>query len=135
MNQPHGNYNVNVKDNIIHIRFSGSFNENCTNDLFQEIKSVIKYFKEKGILILSDLSTFQGATPDAYYISEKYNQWLNTKNLIAKAIVFHSTVVQDINLSRVQSLKEQNIKYFDNESNALAWLNSYKTSNLLQTNT
>jgi hypothetical protein len=64
-----------------------------------------------------------GATPDAFNISNKFNEWLNGQNMVAKAIVITSQVIKSIDQQWVPSKAVQNIEYFDNKDDALVWLN------------
>jgi len=99
MNLEHGIFTVTVDTNIIIITMKGSFNEFGARALIDSIKAKIKY-KE----------------------INKYNEWLNDQNMIAKARVAKSTVTLDIDNRLIPAIKKQNIKIFEDVPAAIEWL-------------
>ena len=63
-----------------------------------------------------------GGTPEAYKELEDYNKWLNSQNLLAKAMVINSMITLDIINMYSPSRGEQKSETFDNETDAIAWL-------------
>jgi hypothetical protein len=119
----HGDNTIILKENIIHITLKGSFNEYGAEKVSQKTSAIIKSLNQSKFLIFVDLLNLDGATPDAFNISNKFNGWLNGQNMVAKAIVITSQVIKSIDQQWVPSKAVQNIEYFDNEDDALVWLN------------
>lgn len=122
MTVEHGYNTIILKENIIHITLIGSFNEYGANDVSQKTKAIINSLNQKRFLILANLSNLNGATPEAFNTSNEFNLWLNSQNMVAKAIVITSQVIKNIDQQWVPSKACQNIEYFDNEYDALIWL-------------
>lgn len=121
-NNIHGEREVFLKDRIITARFIGMFNEHGVKRITDEIRQCIYQLSGKPFAILVDDLKLEGGTPEAYVVLEEYNQWLNTQNLVAKAMVLtskaHKAIIDKLSPSRTQ----QNIQYFVSEDSALAWL-------------
>ncbi|MBA6290872.1 hypothetical protein H4J58_04825 [Colwellia sp. MB3u-70] len=122
MTLEHGENTIVLKENIIHITLNGAFNEYGAKDVAQKTKEIIAALKQDRFLILANLLSLDGATPEAFYISNKFNRWLNNKNMIAKAIVITSETIKNIDQQWVPSKSVQNIEYFHNVDDALIWL-------------
>jgi hypothetical protein len=120
----HGNNTVVVQGNIIHVTLKGSFNELGAKDVSEKTTEAINTINQETFLILVNLLNLEGGTPEAFSISNEFNEWLNKQNMVAKAIVISSQTIKDIDQQRVPSKATQNIKYFATESDALVWLKS-----------
>lgn len=118
----HGENAIVLKDNIIHITLKGAFNEFGAKDVSIKTKEIIYALNQKRFMMLVNLLSLEGATPEAFDTSNEFNKWLNGQNMIAKAIVITSQAIKAIDQKRVPSKSVQNIEYFDNESDALRWL-------------
>ncbi|MFA3792281.1 hypothetical protein AB6T38_14295 [Aliiglaciecola sp. SL4] len=121
MKTPYGSYNLTIDGNIAHMRFVGMFNAATTKLLLKEVKIQIEQFGDKPFLILGDLLELEGATPEAYSIINDLNVWINKRNMIAKALLIENKIIAQIARHRIESLKFQNIRYFTNNDEALAW--------------
>jgi len=121
----HGKYTIIVEENIINVTLEEAFNEQGAQALAKELTEIINTFNQQKILILGNLLKLLGATPEAFAVSNKFNEWLNTQNLVAKALVINSATIKAIDQQRVPSKEVQNIAYFDNEADALSWLKKY----------
>ncbi len=123
-NISHGIYKITQHGNTIEVVLSGAFNEFGAIDWTEAVKNIITTYQGKPFAILMDLTQAQGATPEAFDIGERYNEWLNTQNLVAKAVVYGSKVLKDIELSIAKAKKKQHIKNFDDIEQARIWLQS-----------
>ncbi len=123
-NNIHGEREVFMQDRIITARFIGMFNEHGVKRITDEIRDCIYQLSGEPFAILVDDLKLEGGTPEAYVVLEEYNQWLNTQNLVAKAMVLtskaHKAIIDKLSPSRL----EQNIQYFVSEDSALDWLRS-----------
>ena len=63
-----------------------------------------------------------GATPSAYEELNKFNLWLNNKNMRAKVLLVKLPINAIIQFSRLPALENQNIKSFYNKEEAIEWL-------------
>jgi len=86
---------------------------------------VVERFQQKEFLLLIDIKNCEGGTPEGYEESRKFNIWLDEQNLTAKAIVSSSSIFIQINESIVRDTNKQNIQYFENQKNAVNWLQSF----------
>ena len=121
----HGSNQVSIQDNIITITLIGSFNEYDFKDIAQKVKQAVAEYNGKQFCILvNDVQLF-GATPEAYEELEKLNQWLNTQKMIAKAIVISPSSLLDTIKTRVPAIRDQNVKTFEVEEDAICWLKSF----------
>ena len=118
----HGGNTVIVKGNIINVTLIGAFNEYDAKNVSKKIKKIVEGFNLNKFLMLMNLSNWDGATPEAFTTSNEFNEWLNSQNMVAKAIVITSQTVKAIDQQWVPSKLVQNIEYFDNEGEALRWL-------------
>lgn len=122
MTLKHGESTIILKGNIIHITLEGAFNEYGAKEVSATTREIINTLNQKEFLILANLLNLNGATPEAFSISNEFNAWLNNQNMVAKAIVIQSDTVKEIDKHWVPSKAIQNIEYFDNEDDALIWL-------------
>jgi hypothetical protein len=122
MDIEHGEVTFTLDENIIIVKLEGAFNEFGAKKYTAGVKQIINTFQGRPFSILINNLEVLGGTPEAYEELEKYNKWLNTQNLIAKAMVISSiTTLNIINLLS-PSRQSQNSKNFDNEEEALNWL-------------
>jgi len=121
MYDEHGKYVVTVEGNLIIVTLEGSFNDYGIKKCIDQIKGAIEGL-EVGFYMLMKCSDMMGSTPESFAEVEKFNKWLNTQNMIAKAMVLTYTTTWDIINTRVPSIESQNIRSFDNESEAMDWL-------------
>jgi len=122
MNLNHGDFSIEVVGSIIAVELNGAFNEYGVRAFIAEVKSIIVRLSGKPFSILMKNLSLLGATPQAFEELNVYNTWLNTQNLIAKAVVHNSTALFEISKCWVPSTNIQNIKDFDNEFHAIRWL-------------
>jgi hypothetical protein len=118
----HGEVEILHEDNIIAVTVIGSFNEIGAMDYIKKVKEAVTNMAGKKYAILADCSSFEGGTPEVYEILEGYNQWLNTTNLVAKAIVIKVSITENLLRAWSPSFQLQTVKTFDEKALALSWL-------------
>lgn len=130
MNIEHGESTIIAKDNIIHITLKGAFNEYGAIGVSKTTMEIIRNFNQKRFMLLVNLLSLDGATPEAFNISNEFNEWLNSQNMVAKAIVITSQAIKAIDQQWVPSKVVQNVEYFYSEDDALRWLKKTILDNL-----
>lgn len=118
----HGEFDIEVTHSIIKITVLGAFNDIGAKALAVELKNTVIAFDNAAFVIMWDMLGFDGGTPEVFAESEEFNHWLNSKNMIAKALIFTSPPLIAIDKMLVKSKAKQNIRYFENESDASEWL-------------
>lgn len=124
MRLDHGEGIISVNDNVITVKIQGVYNQEGVVELRKKLSPIIENFHADGFKILANYLEAEGGTPDAYNEVNRFNIWLNEKNLIAKAVVINSAVISSILDSRTPARQLQNIKSFDNTIAAIQWLES-----------
>tara|TARA_R110002074_G_scaffold30335_1_gene86021 strand:+ start:128 stop:523 length:396 start_codon:yes stop_codon:yes gene_type:complete len=119
----HGKYDIEVNRDIIKITISGAFNDVGAKALAIELKNIVIEFDHAPFAIMANMLEFDGGTPEVFAESEEFNTWLNSKNMVAKALIFTSPALIAIEQALVRSKAKQNIQYFKTECEALQWLN------------
>lgn len=124
MQTQHGNCTISLDQSIVFITLVGSFNEDGIAPCIEKAKELIGTLEGKPFCTLLDLREYGGSTPEAFEIQNDYNAWLNSQNLIAKAVVMETELIVKIARSQEDSLKEQEgiTKDFDNLVDAHVWL-------------
>jgi len=118
----HGQNIITAKGNLIHVTLRGAFNEYGARDVARQAKSIVERLSPDRFTILINMLNLEGATPEAFTVSNEFNEWLNKQNMIAKAIVIKSESIKAIDQQWVPAKKGQNIEYFENEEDAYRWL-------------
>ncbi|MDO6693723.1 hypothetical protein Q4574_10530 [Aliiglaciecola sp. 3_MG-2023] len=126
MNTPYGSYSMFIDGNTIVTRFAGMFNVATTELFVQEAKPLIEQFGDKQFLVLADMLNLEGATPEAYTVIDSFNRWINTRNMLAKALIIENKIIAQIARLRVESTKYQNIQYFKTKEDALSWFSEFQ---------
>ncbi|MBL4910392.1 MAG: hypothetical protein JKX78_10335 [Alteromonadaceae bacterium] len=122
MTLAHGDSIVEFKDKIIFVALDGAFNKEGVADWIQKIKVIINNLNGERFGMLMDMREALGGTPESFELSNQYNAWLNKQNLVAKALIYGSSVFEDMDKTLVPSKKYQNTKVFDNAEQAKLWL-------------
>jgi len=122
MDVEHGDYIITVEGTIITVTMSGAFNEYGIKECIRKIRLVIEELGDNTFLLLNDMLKLNGATPEAFHEINKFNLWLNNKPLHAFALVIKSSVILDILRARITLAKQQKVKVFDNNFDAINWL-------------
>lgn len=118
----HGGSEVIVQNEIIIVRLSGMFNELGVKKFTDAVRQFVGSLNGRAFGVLINDLKLEGGTPEAYAELEEYNQWLNTQQLVAKAMVIESSTHRDIINKLSPSRSQQNIEYFKSEQDALIWL-------------
>lgn len=118
----HGQCFISVDDDIIYIRSVGAFNLEGVIKANLDIESAIIGFGSNRFKVFVDYTEIEGATPDAFEKLDECNKWLNSQNLIAKAVVINSPVTLALLESRAPARRLQNDKNFEDIETALEWL-------------
>ena len=124
MDLSHGIYHIEVIGRMIIVELCSGFNEYTVVKYNNDMKAIIEGFSGDEFTILIKSFEFTGGTPEAFRISNEFNKWVNTQNLLGKAIVHKSNILVDIAREQESALAEQNIAEFDNENGAIEWLQS-----------
>ena len=125
MGNEHGVFRVSVQGNIVMARLSGCFNESGAEAVTDQIRSAIESFEGQPFCMLMNVLECPGGTPEAYENIENYNGWLNGQKMTAKAMVMSSKMTEGILKDRAPSRQNQKIKIFDNETDAITWLEKH----------
>jgi len=120
----HGEFEIDIDNNVIKVTVQGAFNDVGAKALVTQLKSLLISLDKQPFAILANLLAFDGGTPEVFIMSDEFNAWLNDKNMVAKALVFTSPALIAIEQALVKSKTTQNIRYFEDENTALAWLNN-----------
>jgi hypothetical protein len=120
----HGTSTVTLKDNLITATIEGSFNLEGIISYHNKIKPIIDDLQGREFKLLVNFLGAEGATPEALDEANRFNAWLNNKNLVAKALIINSPVLLEIFLSRVPNQNSQNIMSFRTSDEAHVWLKS-----------
>ena len=118
----HGESSVTIDGNIISVTLLGAFNEYGLQEIANALKHTIEGLQGRKFSILVNALEFQGATPEAYVELDKLNAWLNTQNMMAKALLITSDSTLNIIKTRIPSIQSQKMEVFDNKADAIAWL-------------
>lgn len=122
MSENHGKSFISVDGNIITIKVIGAFNSEGSAKLIEELKVVIESFYQKQFKLLFDYTSAEGGTPEVFEKINECNIWLNSQNMVAKALVINSDVILTILESRTPARESQHSKNFDNKADAINWL-------------
>ena len=120
----HGKNIISVEGNIIISKITGAFNLEGVDKSIADIKVVVENFGQNEFKYLINYIDTEGATPEVYDKINQFNTWLNSQNMVAKAIVINSNVLLNIGESRIPAGSSLNGRVFDDEVNAMIWLKS-----------
>jgi hypothetical protein len=124
MTVEHGKFSISVDGDIITIKAVGAFNAEGAVKIIEQLKSVIESFCQKEFKLLFDYSETEGGTPDVYQKINECNIWLNSQNMVAKALVIDSSMKLAILESRTPARRSQNSAHFADKASAIKWLKS-----------
>ena len=124
MTKAHGKIAIEEFNGVIIVRAKGSFNEFGIKDYTEQAKKIIKKKNGDKFSILINALNAEGGTPEAFHELEKFNAWLKSVNLVAKATVISCKTTLGLLDKFSPSRKNQNIRNFENEEEALQWLQS-----------
>lgn len=107
------------------ISATGSFNAEAVTHYVNSINDCANSFGDTPFSIILDLTSLEGATPDAWQIVDAHNTQLAANpRLIGKGIICQSSLVTYF-AGKVNNDKfKSKVKVFASETEALAWLKS-----------
>lgn len=122
MDTVHGESSITIDGDIITVKAVGAFNLEGIVKVIAELELVIDSFCKKKFKLLFDYSQTEGGTPEVFEKINECNVWLNSQNMVAKALIINSPINLAILESRTPARNSQNAKQFDNKASAIAWL-------------
>ena len=120
----HGQSSISVDGDIITVKAVGAFNVEGITKTIEQLKFFIEGFGQKEFKLLFDYTETDGGTPDVFDKINECNIWLNSQNMVAKAVVIHSEILLKILESRTPARHSQNEQSFDDIASAINWLAS-----------
>ncbi|MCJ8296339.1 MAG: hypothetical protein MJK15_18225 [Colwellia sp.] len=118
----HGQSSISVDGDIITVKAVGAFNVEGITKTIEQLKFFIEGFGQKEFKLLFDYTETEGGTPDVFDKINECNIWLNSQNMVAKAVVVHSEILFKILESRTPARHSQNEQSFDDIASAINWL-------------
>jgi len=118
----HGKSYISVDGDIITVKAVGAYNKEGMIKTIVELESVIDTFNQKAFKLLFDYSQAEGGTPEVFDKINECNIWLNSQNMVAKALVINSSMHLAILESRTPARNLQNAKSFSDKTRAMNWL-------------
>ena len=118
----HGQSSISVDGDIITVKAVGAFNVEGITKTIEQLKFFIEGFGQKEFKLLFDYTETEGGTPDVFDKINECNIWLNSQNMVAKAVVVHSEILLKILESRTPARHSQNEQSFDDIASAINWL-------------
>ncbi len=118
----HGESFISVDGDIITVKAIGAFNLEGIVKVITELELIIESFCQKEFKLLFDYSQTDGGTPEVFDKINECNVWLNSQNMVAKALIINSPTNLAILESRTPARNSQNTKQFDDKASAIAWL-------------
>ncbi|NQY47730.1 MAG: hypothetical protein HRT50_01255 [Colwellia sp.] len=120
----HGQSSISVDGDIITVKAVGAFNLEGITKTIEQLKLFIEGFGQKEFKLLFDYTEIDGGTPDVFDKINECNIWLNSQNMVAKAVVINSSILLAILESRTPARNSQNAQSFDDTTSAINWLAS-----------
>ena len=120
----HGQSSISVDGDIITVKAVGAFNVEGITKTIEQLKFFIEGFGQKEFKLLFDYTEIDGGTPDVFDKINECNIWLNSQNMVAKAVVINSSILLAILESRTPARNSQNAQSFDDTTSAINWLAS-----------
>lgn len=128
----HGSYNLNFKNNILHIVAEGPFNEDILERFNDDTHQIIK---KNRVNKWASLVTYKGNgifSPDAETALVKLMKNRAQNGMIANASVLKESIhpdLQQTQLSRVYQTAKIRSHFFSDEKSARNWLKEYLQKN------
>lgn len=119
---PHGNFDISVRGDILIVRLSGSWNLEGAKSFFAVYKERIM---EQGLSrfgVLADFRELEGATPDSIVYFEEISRWTYDHGQVARAQLLASSLAAYISAQVTRDKIIFPIRSFESEPDALAWL-------------
>jgi len=118
----HGKHTSSISEQVIQSQLIGAFNSEGCRIWVDSVKSLITSLDGRPFCFLVDTRSYEGGTDEALSTANDFNGWLNGQKMVAKAHVIRSQVLHDIAIERVPHIKQQNVRTFKNQEDAMVWL-------------
>lgn len=118
----HGESFISIDGDIITVKAIGAFNLEGIVKVITELELIIDNFCQKEFKLLFDYLQTDGGTPEVFEKINECNVWINSQNMVAKALIINSPTNLAILESRTPARKSQNTKQFNDKASAIAWL-------------
>lgn len=118
----HGTTEVLLDPPLIRVRAAGRFNLAGCERFCERVGAAVREMGESPFGMLIDNLEFEGGTPEAYAELDRFNAWLNTRPMVAKAMIVKSEVLQTIMDQLAPSRRQQNIRCFRESAEGERWL-------------
>jgi len=128
----HGRYNLNFKNNILHIEAEGPFNEKVLEKFHQDTLEMVNKHQNQQ---WASLVTYKGNgifTPDAENALIELMKHRSHNGMIANACVLKESIhpdLQQTQLARIYQSAKVRSHFFSEESSAENWLTEYLAEN------
>lgn len=120
----HGEYSMVSEGAIIRTKMIGSFNENGMKPLIEDLTKEVLAQNGQPFVELFDFTEFEGMTPEAFQLVDKYNHWVNRQRFVAKALVCDTSLFEALANKLIEAQKSQKFKTFLSITEAEKWLMS-----------
>lgn len=122
MAKSHGEYEITSRGQIIIVKFSGTWNKECAEELIQDYLRFVEKKKISRFGVLADLQRFEGATPDASGHLVKLSLWGSKNGQVARAQIINS----EFKYYSVKDMQNLDLGYpvkdFEDTDSAFQWL-------------
>lgn len=118
----HGEFEAAFKGQILYTKLVGSFNKQGSEAYQERTKALIIANGDKPFAMFIDILAIEGGTPNAYDSLDDHHRWQLSQPLVAKAVLLKSIAHRDILLQQSPALAHQNIRFFTDKDEAIAWL-------------
>jgi len=122
MTTEHGESSISIDGDLITVKAVGAFNLEGIVKVITDLELIINSFCQKEFKLLFDYSQTEGGTPEVFEKINECNIWLNSQNMVAKALIINSPITLAILESRTPARNSQNTKNFADKASAIAWL-------------
>lgn len=126
-------YEIEVSEQTVIARLIGSFSDSLATNFTTDLTKTISELSPSPFYLIINIKEFSGATPEAYQIQEKFNQWLRNTSLVAKANVIDSQLISNIVGNQMPSRETELFKIFDCENDATTWFQTLEQNKLTGT--
>jgi len=122
--QEHGTFNIDLRGQTVRVKLYDQWNYEVTVRFVQEFKLKALTICNKPWACVVDLSEWELGTPDIWELLEEGNVWSSEHNQKYEASISQLAVHKQIMEKTDESFSNVETKAFNNETQALAWLES-----------
>jgi SpoIIAA-like len=122
--EAHGKFDITLKGDIFFIKMSHKWNLEGAEKFFSKYETLVRQHNLKKYGVLSDLTDFEGGTPDAIQYFEKISDRAQIFGQVARALIMNSDL-KEFMVNQADNGKERfPTRIFSEETEAIAWLES-----------